>query len=36
MIVSIELDDADDILKVREDETTLECPCGGQCFPLRD
>ena len=36
MIVSIELEEEDDIQKVRENKTELECPCKGKCFPLRD
>lgn len=36
LIVSISLDDEVDIEKVREDETELECPCGGKCVALRD
>lgn len=36
LIVSVELEEDEDILKVREDETVLECPCGGKCYPLRD
>jgi len=36
LIVSIDLEEEEDIQKVREDETVLECPCGGKCFPLRD
>lgn len=36
LIVSLELEDEEDISKVREDEMHLDCPCGGKCLPLRD
>jgi hypothetical protein len=36
MIVSIELEDKEDILKVRENKTELDCQCGGICQVLRD
>jgi len=36
LIVSLELEDEEDILNVREDKMILDCPCGGKCVPLRD
>lgn len=36
MILSVDLDEEDDLEKVQEDKMTLECPCGGQCVVLRD
>lgn len=36
LILSLELEDEEDILRVREDEMNLDCPCGGKCLPLRD
>lgn len=36
MIVSVELEDKEDLEKVVEDKLALECPCGGQSYVLRD
>lgn len=36
MILSIEFDNEEDLEKVVEDEIILDCPCGSQCFVLRD
>ena len=35
-IFSVELEDAEDIKKVRDDKMDLECSCGGKCQVLRD
>jgi hypothetical protein len=36
MILSIELEEEDDIQKVEDNEMVLECPCGDNCYVLRD
>ena len=36
MIVSVELEDEEDLESVHEDKFILECPCGGRSFILRD
>ncbi len=36
MIVSIELEDEEDLERVHEDKFVLECPCGGKSRVLRD
>ena len=36
MIVSIELEDEEDLVKVQEDLFVLECPCGSKSHVLRD
>jgi len=36
MIVSIELEDEEDLIKVHEDLFVLECPCGSKSHVLRD
>lgn len=36
MIVSIELEDEEDLERVHEDKFVLECPCGGKSCVLRD
>ena len=36
MILSIELDDQEEIEKVDQDKVALECPCGSHCHVLRD
>jgi hypothetical protein len=36
MIVSIELEGEEDLIKVNEDKFFLECPCGGKSCVLRD
>jgi hypothetical protein len=36
MIVSIELEDEEDLIKVNEDLFVLECPCGSKSHVLRD
>jgi len=35
-IFSVNLDDIEDIQKVRDDQMDLECSCGGKCNVLRD
>lgn len=36
MILSIELEDKEDLEKFHDDKFILECPCGGRSCPLRD
>ena len=36
MIVSVNLEDEEDLIKVNEDLFILECPCGGKSHVLRD
>jgi len=36
MIVSIELEEEDELEKVNENKFVLECPCGGHSHVLRD
>jgi len=36
MILSVDLEDKEDIEKVQQDKMILECPCGGECVVLRD
>ncbi len=36
MIVSIELDEQEDLDKVQDDKLDFECQCGGVCKVLRD
>jgi hypothetical protein len=36
MIVAIELENEEDLIKVHEDLFILECPCGGKSHVLRD
>jgi hypothetical protein len=36
LIISVEMEDDADIESARENETDLECNCGGACKPLRD
>ena len=36
MIVSVEIEDEEDLKKVHEDELILDCPCGGKACVLRD
>ena len=36
MIVSVELDDEEDLKKVYDNEFVLECLCQGKCIILRD
>jgi hypothetical protein len=36
MIVSIELEEEEDLTKVHDDKFILECPCGGKSCVLRD
>jgi hypothetical protein len=36
MIISVELDDEDDLKKAHDDEFVLQCPCGGEQHLLRD
>jgi hypothetical protein len=36
MIVSVEFDEPEEIEKVQENKTILECPCRGHCLILRD
>lgn len=36
MILSIELEEEEDLKKVQDDEMVLECPCSGHCTVLRD
>jgi len=36
MIVSVELEEEDELEQVRENKLILECPCGGQSKVLRD
>ncbi len=36
MIVSVELEDEEDLKKVFDNELVLECPCGGKSHVLRD
>ena len=36
MIVSVELEEEEDLIKVRENLFILDCPCEGKCYVLRD
>ena len=36
MILSVELSEPEDLEKVQEDELAIECPCGSNCYILRD
>jgi hypothetical protein len=36
MILSVELEDEEDLISVQEDKMILECPCEGKCYVLRD
>ena len=36
MIVSIELEEEDELERVNENKLVLECPCGGKSKVLRD
>ena len=36
MIVSVKLEEQEDIQKVDDNKMILECPCGGKCHVLRD
>lgn len=36
MIVSVELEDEEDLERVHEDKFILECACGGKSCILRD
>ncbi len=36
LILSVDLEDEEDLEKVVEDKIVLECPCGGLCYILRD
>ncbi len=35
-ILSIKLEDEEDLKKVQENKMILECVCGSKCFVLRD
>jgi hypothetical protein len=36
MIVSVDLEDEEDLQKVHDNKFILECPCGGKSHVLRD
>jgi hypothetical protein len=36
MILSVILEDKEDLKKVNDNEMYLECPCGGMCLILRN
>jgi len=36
MILSVDFEDEEDLIKVQEDLLILECPCGGKSKVLRD
>ena len=36
MILSVDLEEDEDLEKVQENKMVLECPCGGECTVLRD
>ncbi len=36
MIVSVELEEEDELERVNENKFFLECPCGGKSCVLRD
>lgn len=36
MIVSIELEEEDELEQVHDNKLILECPCGGKSHVLRD
>ena len=36
MIISVELEDDDDLKKAHDDEFVLPCPCGGEQHILHD
>ncbi len=36
MIVSVELEEEDELEQVNENKLVLECPCGGKSKVLRD
>lgn len=36
MILSVEIEDKEDLEKVHENKVFIECPCGGRCEVLRD
>jgi hypothetical protein len=36
MILSVDLEDEDDLERVQDDKMVLECLCGGHCKVLRD
>lgn len=36
MVISVELEDPEDLEDVQEDKIELECPCQGKCKVLRD
>jgi uncharacterized C2H2 Zn-finger protein len=36
MIVSVKFESSEEIEKVQENKTILECSCGGHCLILRD
>jgi hypothetical protein len=36
LIVSVMLEEEDDLKDVREDKFVLACPCEGRCVVLRD
>jgi hypothetical protein len=36
MIISVELEDEDDLKKAHDDEFVLKCPCGGEQHILHD
>ncbi len=36
MIVSVEFEEQEEIEKVQENKTILECSCGGRCIILWD
>jgi hypothetical protein len=36
MVISVKFDEEADFKKINDDEMVLECPCGGDCYVLRD
>ena len=36
MLLSVDLENDDDIEKMNDNELELDCVCGGQCAALRD
>jgi hypothetical protein len=36
MIISVDLEEEEDLKDVHEDKLVLSCPCGGKSYVLRD
>ena len=35
-ILSLDIEEPEDLEKVRDNKMVVECPCGGKCYVLRD